>query len=62
MEVPVIYLIMEKLAAMLDNAVKANLVGVVVEDMERVAEAVEMDRVLLVLITLEEVLGELVEA
>lgn len=63
MEVPVISLIMEQMAAMLDNAVKAHLVGVVVEDMERVAEAVEVHRLLLVLlITIEEVLGELVEA
>lgn len=63
MEVPVISLVMEQMAAMLENAVKANLVGVVVEDMERVAEAVEVHRVLLVLlITIEEVLGELVEA
>ncbi len=63
MEVPVISLIMEQMAAMLDNAVKAHLVGVVVEDMERVAEAVEVHRILLVLlITIEEVLGEMVEA
>ena len=63
MEVPVISLIMEQMAAMLDNAVKAHLVGVVVEDMERVAEAVEVHRLLLVLlITIEEVLGEMVEA